>query len=133
MALKAAIIMSLIGIGMLAIYGADVVAAGPETGNGNGEKTGFLQMNASIRGSIFGIIPSAMLIASFFITRKEPSKKVGILILIGGALIIVGTGVILATNGGTFTNRSMGEFGAVLAIGIIITALGGIKLKKSRV
>lgn len=131
MALKAAIIMSLIGIGMLAIYGADVVAAGPETGNGNGEKTGFLQMNASIRGSIFGIIPSAMLIASFFITRKEPSKKLGILIIIGGALIIIGTAVILGMQGAQLPYRAVREFGAVLGIGIIITILGSLKIKKS--
>ena len=128
MAIKAAVIMSAISIAMLAIYGADVISAGPE--NGNGAKNGFLQTNPSVRGSIFGIIPSAMLIISFFITRKEPSKKIGILIITGGTLIIIGTAIILAI-GGTLPNRAIGEFGAVLAIGIIITILGGIKIKKS--
>ena len=132
MALKAAIVMSAISIAMLAIYGADVMAAGHDTGNDNGnEKTGFLQMNASVRGSIFGIIPSAMLIISFFITRKEPSKKLGILITIGGALIIIGTAVILGMEGGELPSRAMREFGAVLAIGIIISILGGLKIRKS--
>ena len=132
MVLKAAIVMSAISIVMLAIYGADVMAAGHDTGNDNGnEKTGFLQMNSSIRGSIFGIIPSALLIISFFITRKEPSKKLGILITIGGALIIVGTAVILGMEGGELPSRAMREFGAVLAIGIIIVILGGVKIRKS--
>ncbi|HET6457280.1 MAG TPA: hypothetical protein VFG24_00170 [Nitrosopumilaceae archaeon] len=132
MALKAAIIMSVISIAMLVIYGVDVMIAGHDTGNDNGnEKTGFLQMNASVRGSIFGIVPSAMLIISFFITRKEPSEKLGILIIIGGALIIVGTAIILGMEGSNLPDRAMREFGAVLAIGIIIVILGVLKIRKS--
>jgi hypothetical protein len=125
MALKAAIIMSIISIVMLVIYGVDVMLAG-------NEKTAFLHMDPSIRGSIFGGAPAAMLIVSFFITRKEPSKRLGVLLLIGGGLIIAGTGVILIMQGSTMTGRGMREFGAVLVIGIIIAILGGIKIKKSR-
>ena len=132
MALKVAIVISVISIVMLVIYGADVMVAGHDTGNDNGnEKTGFLQMNASIRGTIFGIVPSAMLIISFFITRKESSKKLGILIIIGGALIIIGTAIILGMEGGNLPDRAMREFGAVLAIGIIILILGVLKIRKS--
>ena len=132
MALKAAIVMSAISIAMLAIYGADVMATGPQTGNSNdNQKTGFLQMDPSVRGSIFGIVPSAMLIISFFITRKEPSKKLGILVIIGGALIIIGTAVILGMQGGQLPNRAVRELGAVLGIGIIIAVLGILKIKKS--
>lgn len=125
MALKAAIIMSIVSIIMLVIYGADVASAG-------NAKSGFLQMVPSIRGSIFGGIPAAMLIISFFITRKEPSQKLGILEAIGGGLIIAGTGVILLLQGSTMEERGIREFGAVLAIGIIIAILGGVKIKKSR-
>jgi len=132
MALKVAIAISVISITMLAIYGADVMVAGHDTGNDNGnEKTGFLQMNASIRGSVFGIVPSAMLIISFFITRKESSEKLGILITIGGALIIIGTAIILGMEGGNLPDRAMREFGTVLAIGIIILMLGVLKIRKS--
>ncbi len=110
---------------MLCIYGLDVIAA-------NGGKNGFLPMDVSVRGSIFGIIPSALLIISFFITRKEPSKKLGILIIIGGALIIAGTGIILALQGSQLQDsRGMREFGAVLGIGIIIAILGILKIRKS--
>ena len=111
---------------MLCLYGLDVIAA-------NGGKTGFLPMNVSVRGSIFGIIPSAMLIISFFMTRKESSKKLGVLIIIGGALIITGTGIILALQGGQAQDsRAVREFGAVLGIGIIIAILGIIKIRKSQ-
>lgn len=124
MALKIAIIISIISIIMLAIYGADVMSAGSE-------KMGFLHMDPSIRGSILGGASATMLIISFFITRREPSKKLGILLVIGGGLIIAGTGVILMVQGVTMTERGMREFGAVLTIGIVIAILGLIKIKKS--
>ncbi len=125
MKLKIAIAMSLISIAMLGIYGADVIAA-------NGSKMGFLPMDVSVRGSIFGIIPSAMLIISFFITRKEPSKKLGMLIMIGGALILAGTGIIVAMQSAQSQDtRAIREMGAVLGIGIIIVILGVIKMRKS--
>ena len=125
MKLKIAMIISVISIVMLCLYGIDVIAA-------NGGKTGFLPMTASTRGSIFGIIPSALLIISFFITRREPSKKLGVLIIIGGALIIVGTGIILALQSHQAQDsRTIREFGAVLGIGIIIAILGMIKIRKN--
>ena len=126
MKLKIAIIISIISIVMLCLYGFDVIAA-------NGGKTGFLPMSASTRGSVFGIIPSALLIISFFITRKEPSKKLGVLIIIGGALIIVGTGIILALQSSQAQDsRAIREFGAVLGIGIIIAILGIMKIRKNQ-
>lgn len=116
---------------MLAIYGIDVTVAGPEASS-NG-MTGFLPMDDKARGSIFGIIPSVMLIVSFFITRKEPSSTLGILVIIGGAMIIVGTGVILAISGGQSQNtQTMRDFGPVLGIGAIIIFLGGLKIKRSK-
>ncbi len=125
MNLKIAVIISIISIVMLCIYGFDVIAA-------HGEKRGFLPMDPSIRGSIFGIIPSALLIISFITTRKQPSKKLGVLIIVGGALILIGTGVILAMQGGQSQDaRAVREFGAVLGIGIVIVILGIIKIRKN--
>lgn len=125
MKLKIAMIISVISIVMLCLYGIDVIAA-------NGGKMGFLPMTTSARGSIFGIVPSALLILSFFITRREPSKKLGVLIIIGGALIIVGTGIILALQSNQAQDsRAVREFGAVLGIGIIIAILGMIKIRKN--
>jgi drug/metabolite transporter (DMT)-like permease len=126
MKLKIAVAISVVSIIMLCIYGLDVIVA-------NDGKTGFLPMNVSVRGSIFGIIPSALLIISFLMTRKEPSKKLGALIISGGILIIAGTGIILALQGGTHNqdSRAIREFGAVLGIGVIITILGILKIKKS--
>ncbi len=130
MALKAGIIMSVISIIMLAIYGADSIMAINE--NLGVQSTAFLHTDVKTRGTIFGIIPAAMLIASFFITRKEPSKILGILIIIGGGLMIAGVGIIFALQGSAIPDSGKGEFGAVVAIGIFIAILGGIKLKKSK-
>ena len=130
MALKSAIIMSVISIIMLAIYGADSIMAINE--NLGIQNTAFLNTDVKTRGEVFGMIPAAMLIISFFITRKEPSSVLGTLIIIGGALMIVGVGIIFALQGNAIPSSGKGEFGAVVGIGIIIAILGTIKIKKSR-
>lgn len=130
MALKVAMIMSIISIIMLAIYGADSIMA--ITQNLGLQSTAFLNMDVKVRGMIFGIIPSALLVISYFITRKEPSKSLGIAIIIGGALMVVGVGIIFALQGSAVPSAGRGEFGAVVGIGVIIVLLGLLKIKKSR-
>ena len=130
MALKFAIIISIISIILLAIYGLDSILAITE--NLGVQNTAFLNMDVKTRGAIFGIIPAALLVISFFITRKEPSKLLGVLMIIGGALMMVGVGVIVALQGNNMPSAGMREFGIVIGIGIIITILGGIKIKKSK-
>src|SRR5690348_13117288 len=121
MVLKAAIIMSVISIIMLAIYGADSIMAINE--NLGIQNSSFLNIDVKTRGAVFGIIPAAMLIISFFITRKEPSSGLGILIIIGGALMIAGVGIIFALQGSSIPSEGMREFGAVVGIGIVIAIL----------
>ena len=130
MALKISLIMSIVSIILLAIYGADSIAAITE--NLGVQNSAFLNMDVKMRGVIFGMIPAALLIISYFITRKEASKGLGILIIIGGALMIAGVGIIFALQGSAIPNSGKGEFGAVVGIGIIIAILGGLKIKKSR-
>ena len=130
MALKISLIMSIVSIILLAIYGADSIAAITE--NLGVQNSAFLNMDVKVRGVIFGMIPAALLIISYFITRKESSKGLGILIIIGGALMVAGVGIIFALQGSAIPDSGKGEFGAVVGIGIIIAILGGLKLKKSR-
>ena len=130
MALKVAMIISVISIVMLAIYGADSIVA--ITQNLGLQSTAFLNMDVKVRGMIFGIIPSALLVISYFITRKEPSKPLGILMIIGGSLMVAGVGIIFALQGNAIPSAGRGEFGAVVGIGIIIIFLGLLKIKKSR-
>jgi len=130
MALKISLIMSIVSIILLAIYGADSIAAITE--NLGVQNSAFLNMDVKVRGVIFGMIPAALLIISYFITRKESSKGLGVLIVIGGALMIAGVGIIFALQGSAIPDSGKGEFGAVVGIGIIIAILGGLKIKKSR-
>ncbi len=130
MALKISIIMSAVSIILLVIYGTDSIVAITE--NLGIQSTGFLNMDVKVRGIIFGMIPAALLIISYFITRKETSKGLGVLIVIGGALMISGVGIIFALQGSAIPDSGKGEFGAVVGIGIIIAILGGLKIKKSR-
>jgi len=130
MALKISLIMSIVSIILLAIYGADSIAAITE--NLGVQNSAFLNMDVKVRGVIFGMIPAALLIISYFITRKEASKGLGMLIVIGGALMIAGVGIIFALQGSAIPDSGKGEFGAVVGIGIIIAILGGLKIKKSR-
>jgi drug/metabolite transporter (DMT)-like permease len=129
MALKIGIILSVISIILLSIYGADAIMTITE--NLGPQDTAFLHTDAKTRGMVFGLIPAILLILSFFITRKEASKVLGILIIIGGALMVVGVGIILARPN-NIPSAAKGEFGGVVGIGIAIMALGAIKIKKSR-
>ena len=129
MALKIGIILSVISIILLSIYGADAIMTITE--NLGPQDTAFLHTDAKTRGMVFGLIPAILLILSFFITRKEASKILGILIIIGGALMVVGVGIILALPN-NIPSTAKGEFGGVVGIGIAIMALGAIKIKKSR-
>ncbi len=130
MVLKAGIILSILSIILLAIYGADAIMTITE--NLGPQDTAFLHIDAKTRGMVFGLIPAILLILSFFITRKDPSKILGILIMIGGALMVVGVGIIFTLPNNNIPSAAKGEFGGVVGIGIAIMALGAIKIKKSR-
>jgi hypothetical protein len=130
MVLKIGIILSVISIILLSIYGADAIMTITE--NLGPQDTAFLHTDAKTRGMVFGLIPAILLILSFFITRKEASKVLGILIIIGGALMVVGVGIIFALPNNNIPSAAKGEFGGVVGIGIAIMALGAIKIRKSK-
>jgi len=126
MALTVSIIITGISIGLLVIYGADVAVGGGAAGEG------FLPFDAMTRGIAFGSPPIVLLIVAFFISRKEPSKVLGVMIIITGILIIIGGAVSLSSAAESENMaRSTGEGGGLIAIGAFITALGAIKIKKS--
>jgi drug/metabolite transporter (DMT)-like permease len=130
MALKIGIVISVISIILLSIYGADAIVTINE--NLGSTNTAFLHMDTKTRGMVFGLIPAILLILSFFITRNESSKILGILIIVGGALMVVGVGIILALPNNNITPSSRGEFLGVVGIGVSIVALGTIKVKRSK-
>lgn len=123
MALKVSLILTGISIGLLIVYGADVLAGGGGAGKG------FLPFDAMTRGIGFGGVSIVLSIVAFFISRKESSKILGVLIIVSGILIIIG-GAISMTMATANVARAAAEGGSLIAVGAFIAGLGSIKLRK---
>jgi len=121
------LVLSGISIILLIIYGADAMVGGGGAGDG------FLPLDAMTGGIGLGMPPIILSFVAFFISKKPPFKGLGIMLIVTGALIIIG-GVIFLVGAGESENlaRMAGEGGGLTAIGVIIAVLGGIKIKKSR-
>ena len=127
MALKAALIITGIAIGLLVAYGADVAVS-----MGNEAKEGFLPLNDMQRGIGLGAPPLILPIIGFFISLKEPSKGLGMMIVIAGILIIIGGIAVVANPSPESADRDpVGSVVMLFAPAIIQLALGAIKIKKS--
>ncbi len=119
-------VLSGISIILLIIYGADAIVGGGGAGDG------FLPLDAMTRGIGLGMPPIILSFIAFFISKKPPFKGLGIMLIVTGALIIIG-GAIFVVGAAESENlaRMAGEGGGLIAIGVIIAVLGGIKIKKS--
>ena len=127
MALKAALIITGIAIGLLVAYGADVAVS-----MGNEAKEGFLPLNDMQRGIGLGAPALILPIIGFFISLKEPSKGLGMMIVIAGVLIIIGGIAVVANPSPESADRDpVGSVVMLFAPAIIQLALGAIKIKKS--
>ena len=127
MAIKAALIITGIAIGLLIVYGADVAVS-----MGNEAKEGFLPLKDMQRGSGLGVPALILPIIGFFISLKEPSKGLGIMIIIAGILIIIGGIAVVANPSPESADRDpVGSVVMLFAPAIIQLALGAIKIKKS--
>jgi len=121
-------VLSGISIVLLGIYGADVAVGG----GGAGE--GFLPFDAMSRGIGFGFPPIILSFIAFFISKKPPFKGLGIMLIVTGALIIIGGAVSVSSSMESENMARMaGEGGSLIVIGAIIIALGAIKIKKAKV
>ena len=127
MALKAALIITGIAIGLLVAYGADGAVS-----MGNEAKEGFLPLNDMQRGIGLGAPALILPIIGFFISLKEPSKGLGMMIVIAGILIIIGGIAVVANPSPESADRDpVGSVVMLFAPAIIQLALGAIKIKKS--
>lgn len=127
---KIAIILLLISLGLLIIYGIDVmVASQSETDaiTGGGEQ-GFLPLNEAVRGSIFGGGAVALSIIGFALGRKEPNKTIPILLFINGGLIILGLLLIMAMSNFEIDQNTIRTIGSTMLLGGILIGLGIAKI-----
>ncbi|MEK6944198.1 MAG: hypothetical protein AABW55_01995 [Thermoproteota archaeon] len=128
MAIKISIILTAISIGLLVIYGTDVGAA-------QGSEEGFLPIDHKARGLGLGLPSIIFPIVAFFISRKEPSKTLGIMLIISAVLIMIGGITVLVITDPSEAEKMgrnvIAEAAPLLGVGAFIIALGVIKLKKS--
>ncbi len=124
MALKISLILAGISIGLLVIYGADVAVA-------QGQDNGFLPWDHMTRGLGLGAPAMILPIIAFFISRKEASHPLGILLVISGVLIVIGgiVGIFMAEPS-TAERNPVAMSAVLLGFGAFIVALGAIKFKK---
>ena len=127
--LKASLIMTGISIALLVIYATDV-AVNEIAGEG------FLGSDNMARGIGLGVPAMILPVIAFFISKKEKSSELGILLIISGILIIIGGIALFVLEPSLETQesgRSVLERAAPLfAGGAFVVALGAIKLKKSK-
>ena len=132
MALKAGLVLTGIAIGLLLLYGADVASSISVDGEIGERKDGFLPLNDMQRGIGLGVPALILPIIAFFISLKEPSKGLGVMIIIAGILIIIGGIAVVANPSPESADRDpVGSVVMLFAPGIIQLALGAIKIKKS--
>lgn len=128
---KIAIILLLISLGLLIIYGIDVMVATQSQTDavtvGEGGQ-GFLPLNEAVRGSIFGGGAVALSIIGFALGRKEPNKIIAILLFINGGLIILGLLIVMAMLNFEVDQKTMRTIGSTMLLGGILIGLGIVKI-----
>ena len=130
MALTVSLIITGIAIGLLVIYGADIVIGySSDTGEG------FIPFDHKTRGMGLGLPAMILPIIAYFISRKDPSKVLGILIIVAGILIITGGAVVIGNADPVQAEESgrnvVSETMPIIIAGLIQIGLGILKIKKS--
>ena len=130
MALTPALIITGIAIALLVVYGIDVIV-----GYGSDSGEGFIPFDHKIRGMGLGLPALILPIIAYFISRKESSKSLGIMIIIAGILIIIGGAVVIGNADPSETEdvgRSvLSETIPLIITGLVQIGLGILKIKKS--
>lgn len=129
MTLTPALIITGIAIALLVVYGLDVVV-GYSTDSGDG----FIPFDHKTRGMGLGLPALILPIIAFFISRKESSKGLGVMIIVAGILILVGGAVVIgnAESMEEASGRSiLFETIPLIIAGLIQIGLGILKIKKS--
>ncbi|AFS82736.1 hypothetical protein [Candidatus Nitrosopumilus sediminis] len=129
MALTPALIITGIAIALLVIYGMDVIV-GYSTDTGEG----FIPFDHKVRGMGLGLPALILPIIAYFISRKESSKSLGIMIIIAGILILIGGAVVIGNADAmeeTSGRSILSETIPLIIAGLVQIGLGILKIKKS--
>ncbi len=130
MALTPALIITGIAIALLVVYAADVAVV-----EITGSEEGFIPFDHKTRGMGLGLPALILPILAYFISKKDSSKGLGVMIIIAGGLIIFG-GLFVMANADPVVAKETGrnvmaESVPLLIAGAIQIGLGILKIKKS--
>ena len=131
--IKVALVLTGIAIALLAVYGADVIVE--YTATDDEGKQGFIPFDHATRGIGLGVPALLLPLIAYFISRKEPSRGLGIMLMIAGILIIIG-GVVVIGNADPEKDAQTGrnvisETAPLVVVGLIQIGLGVLKIKRS--
>ncbi len=129
-ALTISLIITGIAIALLLIYAADL-AIGYSSDTGEG----FIPFDHKTRGMGLGLPAMILPIVAYFMSRKEKSKGLGVLITVAGILIIIGGAVVIGNADPVAAEESgrniVSETMPIIISGLIQIGLGILKIKKS--
>src|SRR5919197_1054548 len=130
---KVALSFLVVALILLVIYGSDVAIGSIYYKQQTGARAGFLPINESLRGIIFGIGAVVLSIAGFAIARRKSSKSVSLLLFANGGLIVAGLFLVILQSAGSSGSASqLRTIGLTLATGIVLICLGLWKLISDR-
>ena len=93
-----------------------------------GGERGFLPLNESVRGGIFGGGAVALSVIGFAVGRNEPNKAIPILLFINGGLIILGMIIVISMPTLETKQDFNRTIGSTMIFGGILIGLGIAKI-----
>jgi len=115
-------ILTLIAIFLILVYGADAVLDRADTG--------FLPFDSKIRGFALGLPSVVLPLIAFGITYRTPSTSLGLLLIINGIIILIGSILFVSLQETTETIENsviienLTSFAPIIGLGLVIIFLG---------
>ena len=115
-------ILTLIAIFLILVYGADTVLDRIDAG--------FLPFDSKTRGFVLGLPSVVLPLIAFGITYKSPSTSLGVLLIINGIIILIGSILFVSLQETTPTiensvlMENLRSFAPIIGLGLVIIFLG---------
>jgi len=115
-------ILTLIAIFLILVYGADAVLDRTDVG--------FLPFDSKTRGFVLGLPSVVLPLIAFGITYKTPSTSLGVLLIINGIIILIGSILFVSLQETTETIENsviienLSSFAPIIVLGVVIIFLG---------
>ncbi len=115
-------ILALIAIFLILVYGADAVLDRTDVG--------FLPFDSKIRGFALGLPSVILSLIAFGITYRTPSTSLGVLLIINGVIILIGSVLFVSLQETTPTiensviTENFISFAPIIGLGLVIMFLG---------